>query len=327
MPHSDAKYPLQVVSNPFILMTSIERNAACPSSTTHYQPGLLQHAPTHPPDKVNQLLTPVLACSAAMSTEAVPCRPGTILPSRSVAHQDSSSIRDKASSPDARSWQAGRLLQQRSRLMSTFHRPALQPDPASAVPSTGDTASFLALSMQQPPSSAGAQTTSCQLAEHERSLKKDMQAQKSLAKTCSAPMAQLIGLRSTSDRFAQALPAMVEMVRSPGHSSLETAGLHLSGSQITSALRTSSLPPIDDSTSFPQKLVDVEVYSLGMFAFKGLTAHRRIAQLMPTSLSERLSLFPHVLKRGKATCVTYDNRLLAVTTAVLPDVSGLTLAQ
>ena len=91
-------------------------------------------------------------------------------------------------------------------------------------------------------------------------------------------------------------------------------------------IQTASIP-VDDSSSIPQKLVDVEVYSLGTFAFKGLAAHRQIAQLMPTSLSERLALFPHVLKRGKATCVTSDSRLLAVSTAVLPDVSGLVLAR
>ncbi|KAK9864492.1 hypothetical protein WJX84_005112 [Apatococcus fuscideae] len=85
--------------------------------------------------------------------------------------------------------------------------------------------------------------------------------------------------------------------------------------------------PIDDSMGIPQKLVDVDVYSLGLFAFKGLASHRQIAQLIPTSLSERLALFPHVLKRGKATCITADSKLLATSTAILPDVSGLVLAR
>ena len=90
--------------------------------------------------------------------------------------------------------------------------------------------------------------------------------------------------------------------------------------------RTSSMA-IDDSSSILHKLVDVEVHSLGMFAFKGLASHRQIAQLMPMSLNERLALFPHILKRGKATCVTANSQLLVAATVVLPDVSGLVLAR
>lgn len=319
---------MQVVSNPFILMTSSERSGACQSTSMRCQQDLVQHAPTCSPREVDQLASAIPIDSAAalpMKIYDVPSCPSNDLTSHSVIQQDLQCI-NAASRPDSRPQQAQRSLYHRPQLMSTPRSWASEPHSAASLPSTSNPATSSAVFVQRNPSSVGEQSIS-QLAESEQTVKKETLARVSLARSCSAPQAKLIGPRSTSDRFVQPLQASVEMLRPPRQLSIGARALQHSTSQLSSAFRTSSLPPIDDSSSFPQRLVDVEVYSLGMFAFKGLTAHRQIAQLMPSSLSERLALFPHVLKRGKATCVTYDNRLLAVTAALLPDVSGLTLSQ
>ncbi|KAK9833496.1 hypothetical protein WJX84_004300 [Apatococcus fuscideae] len=73
--------------------------------------------------------------------------------------------------------------------------------------------------------------------------------------------------------------------------------------------------------------VEVEVYSLGSFAFKGMGGQWQIAQVLPSSLTARLELFSHVLKRGKATCTRQDDSQLHSVKMWLPEISGLQLAR
>ncbi|KAK9831232.1 hypothetical protein WJX74_008532 [Apatococcus lobatus] len=326
---------VQVVSNPFMLMTSIERNALCSSFSISHQSSRLHHDPSHMSDKVEQHemqphVHSTLSIPVSMK-DAVPhsfCDPLGL----SLSHQAAGSTGVEANGPDAKSSQACLLLRQSNRLMSTFHSPALHHNPAHGTQNSSELAPPTAVSTQQTHTTLPAADSAMQQKamtepdEHEQSSEKNMQAQRALAKTFSVPMAKLTRLKSTTDCLSPPLHTLMEIGKAPRRQSLELMALHRSASQSSSGFRTSSLP-IDESSSIPQKLLDVEVYSLGMFAFKGLAAHRQIAQLMPTNLSERLALFPHALKRGKATCVTPDNKLLAVATAVLPDVSGLTLAR
>ena len=73
--------------------------------------------------------------------------------------------------------------------------------------------------------------------------------------------------------------------------------------------------------------VDVDVFSLGSFAFKGMGGQWQIAQVLPSALTARLELFSHVLKRGKATCTRQDDSQLHSMKMWLPDISGLQLAR
>ena len=56
-----------------------------------------------------------------------------------------------------------------------------------------------------------------------------------------------------------------------------------------------------DHSDLCWQAIDVNIYSLGSFAFKGMGRDQHIAQVLPTALISRLALFSHVLKRGKAT--------------------------
>ena len=310
-------------------MSVTERNHASSSSTSNQQPSQLLRAPSHLPVQVNQLDSYSLGPSAPTDTGDVASCPGNDPLSHSSTNQETSNNLRTTNSLDSSPTEARQLLRRNTRLTSTFHSPAPEHIPAHAVSSPSDPAHPATVLHQMipplPPSSAPENNLS-QPAEHDVSVQRGIQAQQPLATSCSASTVKLKRLKSTSDCSAQPPAAMMEMVRPCRRHSKEAINLHHSGSQSSFAVRTSGLP-VDESSSIPQKLLDVEVYSLGIFAFKGLAAHRQIAQLMPTTLSERLALFPHVLKRGKAICVTPDNSLLAVATAVLPDVSGLTLTR
>lgn len=293
---------LQVVSNPFLLMASTDRTTKGSPSTFNQQPSPLSQALSHPPEQVKELDSHSLGPSVGADTEALTTRLANGPPSPSLTEQETSNHTTATNTPDPSSADAQQLLQQRTQLISTVQN------------------------LQNPVPQPDLQKNESQPAQHEPSAKRNIQAHQSLASSCPGSMAKPTRLKSSSNCLAPPPVGMMEMVRPYRQHSMEARGLRQSGSQSSIAFRTSSLP-IDESSGVPQKLLDVEVYSLGVFAFKGLAAHRQIAQLMPTTLTERLSLFPHVLKRGKAICVTPDNSLLAVATAVLPDVSGLTLAR
>ena len=312
-------------------MTSTKRDFACSLSTAQPLPNRLHQAASLKADYVGRHERHTHGRSAEptpISAEDLACPTNHPLNQKSD-HQDPSNAAHGihgTEGSDIGSSQARRLLRQNTRLVSTFHRAASHLDPAPATQSPHDPdciSGASAASMQQThltqPPGIGRQATT-EPNELEQYAEKDVQVPRAIANLCSVPMAKL---KSISD-CSSLSPAVMEMVKATRRQSLEIRALHHSAS--SAAFRSCSLP-VDDSSSIPQRLLDVEVYSLGMFAFKGLAAHRQIAQLMPSSLSERLALFPHALKRGKATCVTPDNKLLAVTTVVLPDVSGLTLAR
>ena len=73
--------------------------------------------------------------------------------------------------------------------------------------------------------------------------------------------------------------------------------------------------------------VDVSIFSLGSFVFKGMAGEWQIAQVLPSVLVSRLELFSHVLRRGKATCTRQDDSQLHSIKMWLPEIDGLRLAR
>lgn len=65
--------------------------------------------------------------------------------------------------------------------------------------------------------------------------------------------------------------------------------------------------------------VIVDVYSIGMFKFKGVMGMYNVVQIMPALLADRNEHIPASLPRGKATCVTRDIEKLSTITVYLPD--------
>ena len=65
--------------------------------------------------------------------------------------------------------------------------------------------------------------------------------------------------------------------------------------------------------------VTVDVYSIGMFKFKGVMGMYNVVQIMPALLADRNEHIPASLPRGKATCVTRDIEKLSTVTVYLPD--------
>ena len=63
----------------------------------------------------------------------------------------------------------------------------------------------------------------------------------------------------------------------------------------------------------------VDVYSIGMFKFKGVMGMYNVVQVMPSLLAGRNEHIPASLPRGKATCVTRDIEKLSSVTVYLPD--------
>ena len=82
-----------------------------------------------------------------------------------------------------------------------------------------------------------------------------------------------------------------------------------------------------DQSPFRWQAVEVDIYSLGRFVFKGMSRPQQIVQVLPTALTSRLALFSHVLKRGKATCIQQDDRHLHSVRMWLPDIAGLDVAR
>ena len=81
-----------------------------------------------------------------------------------------------------------------------------------------------------------------------------------------------------------------------------------------------------DSTSFVWQGVNLDVYSLGSFQFKGMAGNREIAQVLPSKLGARLELFSHVLKRSKATCTRQDDTKLHSVQMWMPDITDMQMA-
>ncbi len=94
-------------------------------------------------------------------------------------------------------------------------------------------------------------------------------------------------------------------------------------------MRQRSMPAAcwQDQSTFCWRPVQVDVFSLGSFTFKGMDRDQRIAQVLPTALASRLELFSHVLKRGKATCTKQDDSHLHAVTMWLPEIVGLMVAR
>ncbi|KAL3161919.1 hypothetical protein ABBQ38_009004 [Trebouxia sp. C0009 RCD-2024] len=67
---------------------------------------------------------------------------------------------------------------------------------------------------------------------------------------------------------------------------------------------------------FPRRPVTVDVYSIGMFKFKGVMGMYNVVQIMPSLLADRNEHIPASLPRGKATCVTRDIEKLSTITVM-----------
>lgn len=74
-----------------------------------------------------------------------------------------------------------------------------------------------------------------------------------------------------------------------------------------------------DAVHVCRRPVTVDVYSIGMFKFKGVMGMYNVVQIMPSVLADRNEHIPASLPRGKATCVTRDIEKLSTITVYLPD--------
>ena len=82
-----------------------------------------------------------------------------------------------------------------------------------------------------------------------------------------------------------------------------------------------------DSTNPVWQGVNLDVYSLGSFQFKGMAGNREIAQVLPSALGARLELFSHVLKRSKATCIRQDDTKLHSVRMWMLDITDMQVAR
>lgn len=94
---------------------------------------------------------------------------------------------------------------------------------------------------------------------------------------------------------------------------------------IDNAMRAANLAGHLDE--LPTRQNEVEVHSLGTYVFKGIAQPKRIVQILPASLSERLTMVHGQLKRGKATCLNSEQVQLSSAMVWLPDLSGLLLSR
>ena len=94
---------------------------------------------------------------------------------------------------------------------------------------------------------------------------------------------------------------------------------------IDNAMRAANLAGHLDE--LPTRKSQVDVHSLGTYVFKGIAQPKRIVQILPASLSERLTMVHGQLKRGKATCLKSEQVQLSSAMVWLPDLSGLLLSR
>ena len=99
------------------------------------------------------------------------------------------------------------------------------------------------------------------------------------------------------------------------------------GKPFMQKLHSISLGVPTSEATIQWQAVDVNIFSLGSFVFKGMGGEWQIAQVLPSVLVSRLELFSHVLKRGKATCTRQDDSHLHSIKMWLPEIEGLRLAR
>ena len=63
----------------------------------------------------------------------------------------------------------------------------------------------------------------------------------------------------------------------------------------------------------------IDIFSIGVFKFKGVAGIYNVVQVMPTQLAGRNEHFPATLPRGKATCLSREVEKLSHVTVQLPD--------
>lgn len=95
-----------------------------------------------------------------------------------------------------------------------------------------------------------------------------------------------------------------------------TLQLYIQGSLALALAARAGCNAADDACRRP---VTVDVYSIGMFKFKGVMGMYNVVQIMPALLADRNEHIPASLPRGKATCVTRDIEKLSTVTVYLPD--------
>lgn len=70
-----------------------------------------------------------------------------------------------------------------------------------------------------------------------------------------------------------------------------------------------------------RRQIEVDIFSIGLFKFKGVTGSYQVVQLLPQELRGRNEHFPANLSRGKAVCMQRDVGLLGSVTVSIPDPS------
>ena len=158
---------------------------------------------------------------------------------------------------------------------------------------------------------------------------KNPRAQPSPANPQAPPVSSKTALVTAPDAVTQPVQQFAKKTGSvfakDGNKPLEDAGYGSSMPQ--KRISISMLAGAADGLPHGWQAVDVDVFSLGSFAFKGMAGQWQIAQVLPSALIARLELFSHVLKRGKATCTRRDDSQLHCVKMWLPDISGLQLAR
>lgn len=339
---------LQVVSNPYMLMACVERHASfCKAPSTAAD---LQLDTRHPSSTANSRKSSAFKQTANIRRQAssnpVACSSDdTVIEMSTISRSENET--GSIGSAERNLPQLRTIVCQKSRLMTTFTDMSAEeqsedsigvwPLPGSLREASRQAAlasspaahlTRLGTHMLSPAPSGLHRLASQDASVHYESIANPLYDQSGgVTRTSSHPITptgpSFLRMRTASSLQSALSGKPARMQSLAAGAQAQAAGMM----QWPTAILQTASSAIDDTTDIPMKLVDVEVHSLGKFAFKGLSSHRQIAQLMPMSLSERLALFPHVLKRGKATCVTANNKLLASATAVLPDVSGLVLAR
>ena len=78
---------------------------------------------------------------------------------------------------------------------------------------------------------------------------------------------------------------------------------------------------VEACEAFCRRQVEVDIFNIGVFKFKGVTGSYQVVQLLPQELRGRNEHWPASLTRGKAVCMQRDVSLLGSVSVSIPDPS------
>ncbi|KAK9811314.1 hypothetical protein WJX72_001645 [[Myrmecia] bisecta] len=133
-----------------------------------------------------------------------------------------------------------------------------------------------------------------------------------LPKNVASP--SLVDTPQATRRQDSRLPGFVSHM--PQHQSVpaakavhtDDAGLPVSASAATAG-----------RSHFPRRLVDVDVYSIGLFKFKGVTGVYSVVQVLPALLAGRIAFISAPPPSGKAICLAHDVCKVGSAAVDIPD--------